>query len=758
MYYLDTESIGFYGPTVLIQWSVGREPPRLHNIWDHPVQSTLDLIQEIVTNDDGVVGFNLTHDWYHLSKTYNVLSCLPKGSPPKPLDYADVEDSDEAHDGYCLKPKTAYDLMLIGRQTKLQATLNQKEIKLRRVPRVIASTLKETLQERVVIPDIYFAKSKSKEANWRILPLHKGTAQPITPEEYKKWKQDPENSELAVDGDFVNIHLKFSPSTSLKAIVDFLGHETETFESLGQLPTFEEYSWYPGLSNWTSVFSSHLYAWRNDPRRLKYALNDVKYLWYVDDYLGQPRERDINSILACSIGAAHWRGYSVDVDLARTKLSEVQDIIRACPVNTNAPKKVLSWLHEVASPVERRVLLNTKNETLKKIADEWQKDNPALSERARLVTEARRAEDELTLLKRIISARRLYVTYKVLGTKSNRMSGGSEKSIKSKGSINPQGIKKGPGIRSLFPLANVNQGEVLCGGDFSGFEVSIAEAVYKDPTLREELLTGKKIHALFGASMYGRSYEEILSTADLNINDPRGYYQRAKRGFFALLYGAHSTKLAISMWISEEEAEAGMQRFLTKYSAIGQFRLELALRFSPLVQPDGPGSKITWQEPAEYEESILGFRRYFTLEWSVVRALYSIAQDPPEEWKQLSRIKVTRRDRIQTAGGAAQSAVYAAAFGIGAAVFRAAANHDIQSPGGEMTKELQDRLWEVQPAGILSWLIMILNIHDELQSACQKSVVQQAEEIVKSYLVYRKPLVPLLQMDWKSNLKNWGEK
>ena len=60
-------------------------------------------------------------------------------------------------------------------------------------------------------------------------------------------------------------------------------------------------------------------------------------------------------------------------------------------------------------------------------------------------------------------------------------------------------------------------------------------------------------------------------------------------------------------------------------------------------QPAGVGSAVIWHEPAEFVESFLKFRRYFTLENTIAKA------------------------RIQTAGGAVSSALYGAAFGIQAA-------------------------------------------------------------------------------------------
>lgn len=741
MIFFDTESIGFYGPTVLIQYCVDDGDPVIHNIWDHTVGETLDLIESHVTHPSGVVGFNLTHDWYHYSRTYGVLAELPRRYRPDPLDYLDVEKEDIAHDKYCLKPVKACDLMLVGRKTKFQASLNQKQVTMRKVPKVLAPLLVEELKKNVPIPSIYFARSKKGYA-WRIVPLIKGTAKEAT---------SPEDE---IDPDFVNIQLKFAPSTSLKAIMAYIGHDVVTLDDLDPLPKPEEYAWFPHYGGWSSVFNEHLWAWRNDPRRLEYAKNDPLYTRELYHYLGDPVLGDVDSELACAIGAMHWRGFAVDIPACKERLKVAEQIFSRAPVNINSPRQVKNWLHEVCTPLEKQAVDTTGMELLKKISDEWKEDNPELARRCGLIIEARRAEEEMTLLRRLIQAGRLYVTFKVIGTKSNRMSGGSESYIKSKGSINPQGIKKGGAIRSLFPLAHPDL--ILCGGDFSGYEVSIAEAVYKDPRLREDLLKGLKMHGLFGAEMYGLTYEEIMATEDNNINDVNGYYQRAKRGFFASLYGAMEDKIGKAMWLPKEAAKEGLDRFANKYSRIREYRENLQKKFTAISQKE-LGKEITWSEPAEYEESFLGFRRYFTLEFNIIRCLYNMARNPSEEFLELGKnLRVVRRDRVQTASGAALSALYAVAFGIQGQVFRAAANHDIQSPGAQMTKELQGEIWTVQPVGINKWYVMPMNIHDEIQAPCAPEVVDIVATKVANKVESFREKVPLIKMKWKTHLTTWG--
>ncbi len=87
-----------------------------------------------------------------------------------------------------------------------------------------------------------------------------------------------------------------------------------------------------------------------------------------------------------------------------------------------------------------------------------------------------------------------------------------------------------------------------------------------------------------------------------------------------------------------------------------------------------------------------------------------------------------RPGRIQTAGGAVSSALYGAAFGIQAANMRAAANHEIQSPGGQITKAVQRRIWDLQPTGIHDLVVAPANVHDEIMCVTHPGSVKQVTE------------------------------
>lgn len=173
-------------------------------------------------------------------------------------------------------------------------------------------------------------------------------------------------------------------------------------------------------------------------------------------------------------------------------------------------------------------------------------------------------------------------------------------------------------------------------------------------------------------------------------------------------------------------------------------------------QPGGIGTRVEWHEPADKIESLLGFARYFTLENRICKSLFQLSNKVPEGWKYV-RVKVVRRDREQTASGACQSALYAAAFGLQGANMRAAANHVIQSTGAGITKRTQRRIWDIQPAGVATWHVAPINIHDEVMVVHKPELADTIAECVAETVESYREVVPLIAMDWAQDLKSWKD-
>ena len=77
-YFTDTETVGFHGVPVLIQWAIDRGPVNIMHVWTTPAGIVIALIEDIVNNR--VVAHNLRFDWFMLSKLYNMLKQLDRST------------------------------------------------------------------------------------------------------------------------------------------------------------------------------------------------------------------------------------------------------------------------------------------------------------------------------------------------------------------------------------------------------------------------------------------------------------------------------------------------------------------------------------------------------------------------------------------------------------------------------------------------------------------------------------------------------
>jgi hypothetical protein len=781
--FVDTETCGLTGPAVTIQYAYDNGPISVHDIWLEPVSDTLHLIEELLRCD--VVGFNLAFDIFQLAKIYNMLTYLPGDAYPEDHIEELAEYEPLARDGLCLKPKRACDLMCHARKTKYQSTMDRKDIVIKRVPTVLAFRLAELLEKKIELSDIYFARRKDKFA--------------------PKWKV----VDIEANDDFKNVVLSFRASSSLKALaVDALKlDDVAKFSDVEMKPEYfpieagwapfakaissKESGWYGEIKKgnklvkgftWPRKIRFHIDHWKYYQRARKYAEDDVHYTRGLYEYFERPEPGDNDSELACMVAVVRWKGYAIDIPKLTRQREEAIKLAKSVPT---APKQVRAYIYGALSEPEKLVLQgSTKKEVLEAIA-KWQAQqciacggtkcivcdftgtltHPA-AERAKHVLEARTAAKHVDLYNKLLMAGRFHASFNVIGTLSSRMSGSD--------GLNPQGIPGKEKVRSCFPFTTPGL-DVLCGGDFDSFEVVIAVATYKDPDLEKELLTcddcdglmlandgpprcvkchglnGKKIHALFGVNVFtDMTYEQIKKD--------KVVYTNCKRAVFAMLYGGEGFTLASRLNVPIEVAEAAHQRFLTTYRRVGAERERVIQMFQSMQQEGGIGTRIVWKEPAERIESLFGFPRYFTLENLITKSLFELANNPPKEWRKV-QVKVQRRDdRIQTAGGAVQSAIYAAAFAIQASNTRAAANHVIQSSGAQITKTVQRRIWDVQPAGVHPWRTQPCNIHDEILAPTHPDYVGQVRDAVNNTVESFRPQVPLISMKWRTDLKTWADK
>jgi hypothetical protein len=766
---------------VLLQYAFDDGPIHLYNIWKEPVAKTIALLEDIVTCC--IVGFNLAFDVFMLCKLYTTWLLLPSDFIPE-TDVSMVATCEkEARDGPCLKPACALDLMLHSRKGELQKLMNRDPVRIRRVPRVLAGALAEELEDRVEIDEIMFAKRFDPSApKWRV--------------------HDRTDNDGNVDQEFADVVMTFAAAGGLKFLVEYLlGIKPDAHFSdieldkrfrpteKGYVPfalglscaeddwdVFDPQGKYLGQA-WPGVIHHHIEHWAENKPARDYARDDVKYTRLLEEYFKFPEPGDDDSILACMVAAVRWHGFVVDIPEAKRLLEKSRAEVISSPVNINKPRQVRRYIKEVMDPAEALLIdQSTKKANLEAIRDEMivvepdeicitclgtcvNNGEPCLrcgglgimplgpmpaSVRASEILGVKAASKEVELHAKLVEAGRFHASFNVIGTLSSRMSGGD--------GLNAQGIKRSVEVRRMFPLAW--DGMILCGGDFDSFEVVLADAVFEDAKLRYELLNGKKIHALMGMELYpGKTYEDIVATKGCEPD----LYSRGKQGVFALLYGGDYNTIHNKLGVPLKVAEAAFDNFQKRFPDIKRKREEVFSMFQALKQPGGQGTNVIWTDPNDYAETFLGFRRFFSLENSIVKALYGLANSLPKKWRDV-KDKVVRSDRVQTAGGAVSSALYGAAFQLQAANTRAANNHLIQSPGAVITKRVQRRIWDIQPAGVNEWLVAPFNVHDEVMVVTHPSVKHDVAAVVEETVISYRERVPLIAMEFGMGMKNWGEK
>lgn len=494
MIFFDTETCGFHGLVVLIQWAKGDGPIDLHEVWRRPIIETLELIDSFCADPEGVVGFNLAFDWFHLVKFYTTaIEFINRGGDPNALpedhieEFAICEERARFSD-FTIKPIKAMDLMLFARKGKYQTLMGRSDIKIRKIPRILGEKLAHELEARVVIDPIYFGRAKSKQ-RWHVVER----------------KDDPQ---------FVDVVLKFKSSGGLKSLAEHaLKVDKATILTMGDVEI--DKAFYPlelgyapfayAISNpdrgwrceikmkgqkkkgraWPALIQHHINHWAFFEPARKYGADDVKYTRALWEYFGKPESGDDDSELACCVACVRWHGYAVDLEGIKLQRAEALKRLRETPISS---AKAHWYITKEMNATEKAGFgTGTAKVVLEKMVKEWHCDctfetkiadpdckicggtgkHPA-AVCAQEVLDARFAKKEIELYDKILRAGRLHASFIVIGALSSRMSGAD--------GLNPQGIKRTKPVRRCFTIADV--GFILWGGDFDSFEICIADAAY----------------------------------------------------------------------------------------------------------------------------------------------------------------------------------------------------------------------------------------------------------------------------------------
>lgn len=788
--YLDTETCGLHGVAVLIQYAVNDGPIHLWEPWSRPIGETLALIQSFLQYT--VVGFNLTFDWFHLQKLYTLLRLCPHDWIPREHIDEIAALEEKAKDGPTIKPAGALDLMLFSRKGPYQSLMNRDPIRIRNVPCQVAPALCAELVKCIPIDPVFDAKAKPGP-RWKIWPtrrkffdnivrtfLPSGALKSLAKHALKV--EEPDNfGDVELPPEYRPVEFGFAPTAAAVSSAA-QGWRTDIKQPKNR----------SGMA-WPGVVDAHDHHWRTNERARRYGANDINYTRGLDEFFSFPEVNDDDSVLACMVGSLRWRGYKVDLDAIRKLRADAQAIVDASPVDVQLPREVRAYLLAVMTE-EEKLVSRLEESTSKEVLEEMAKVTDPLwrpietpepcglcdmgfqpvcgggqrmcdrcgctgtlvgrhpaSVRAEELLKVKRAVKEVELYDKLLLAGRLHADFVVIGAKSSRMSGS--------GGVNAQAIKSTENVRKAFPLAP--DGYILSAGDFAAFEVTIADAIYKDPELNAELRRGRKIHALFGMIAYQKTYEEICASE----GQPFDMYKRAKSGVFLDMYGGEARRLAKTLGISVDEAKRAQAEWQQRYPGIAVARERIKQQYSCMVQAER-GSQIVWRQPEEAAYTLLGFPRYFKVEYEMIRAMYDMAnmwatraKDTRAQQGEQSETVVRSLIRgKQTPEGAAASAIFGAAHGMNAGIIRAAGNHEIQGTGAGITKKLQRALWDLQPAGVHDAVVMPMNVHDELLVPTLPAYVDQVASIVREVVEGFRPVVPLIGIEWYRKWTTWASK
>jgi hypothetical protein len=753
MIFLDTETCGFHGVPILLQWAKDDGNIHLHSFWNSTVEQSINLLENISKHD--ICGFNLTFDWFHLYKIYTMLIQMDPNEYPE--DYLDtdeqrmklVEIEKAGRDcKYCLKPRSACDLYLHAKAGEFQYTMDRKPIKIRRVPSILAPLLKDELQKRVDFNDILFSKRKSKLDSWEIEPIKNADGELLTT-------------------DFKNIVVRFAPSASLKALGHHaLGYDVTLFENieidrnfypveLGYAPYAKAImdldDWptqkapkhfnYPYKGTWPFFLKDHLRHWHYNDAARQYAEDDVTLTRKLYKYLGSPPPGDDNSELACAIAAIRWRGLSVDIDHIETLKEKSRSQIKQVPI---APRAAKDYIKQALEDDEKILFESLGDSTKRVILEELSTWETEAGKRAQDILEARKAEKQIETYNKLVIADRLHPSFNVIGSLSNRMSG--------RDGLNPHGFNKLEDVRKGFTFKWPDMD--LGGGDFHQFEITIYAAACNDDKMNNALKQDKSIHAIYATLLYpGKSYDDIIASK----GTPFDMYKGGKGAMFATIYGGEGYTLHTRLGVPLETANKAFDGMQRMFPGIFKRQRDIYINYCPMKQPDGIGTKVFWTEPKNYVSSLINFKRYFDLEFQTCKALFDLGEKPPQNWRDIEG-KVRRSyDRVQTVGGATQSAVFGSAFAIQGSVSRAASNHEIQATGAEITKIVQRRIWDMQPCGAHEWLVLFINVHDEIPTVTKSGYKDKVKTVVTDTIEELKEYVPLLSINWKTDVDNWSQ-
>lgn len=708
--YIDCETLGLNGGVATIQFSLDRQPVKIIHVWklwkelDLRVIKQIEWLKDILSDPENkVIGFNLSYDLYHQYRVFHqyyhdeILESVDR--PCLPLKSRPVDLYNHAFQKSILAPYAF--------------AQNSELATIRDIPEKLADVVIKAIEDNMagLIPSV--AKVKHT--------IHK--------------------EKKHGDIEMVSITFSLDLSLSLKTLIKVYDENSDilTLSDHWELPNFEEKLYLPYPSgNYTELMKKNLVI-LNNPNSLfwKYCVNDIHYLWRLEDELGQcdPDDNDYNIAVNAY---TRYKGFRINrsyleglFETDTLKIKELEFVYSDWNLNSPDQKKKLLQ----GSGLD---VLNTSKETLENTLKLLSQESESFKEEIRILTDLvlhGTLKQKLNQLSHLLESQthRGHPELNIIGTSTGRAAGA--------GGLNWQGIGRNSGIR---------QGILTSwGGDFDAFEISIAQSVYQDKQMDADLRDGIDLHSMSATMFYDTlNYPEfILHKKESPYKDQRYH---AKQSNFAILYGGGPVNISQECGTPMEQAEKGYEKFFDRYTGIKEYFEKNEKSFYTV-------DVKTWSEHciekmSDQIEDIFGNKQSFRFEKKICNLFWHLGMKDivKRSIPELSELKIVRKEMKgeQTWNNCVKSAFLGSVITMQQAILRRAINTPVQMTGAYITKKLIRRLWTEHYSPML-------NIHDEI--IFPDYAEENFSDTVKNFIEEKKSLIPFLSMAFKK-ISNWGEK
>lgn len=692
--FIDVETVGLNGPLKLIQWAYGSSPIQtlaLRKGWESDETVVLglrELLHDLFDPTLTVVGFNVGFDLYHLYRVARPLY----GARPFLCQVVDLLNHAK----------------LRGPFSPWAFSKKNGKVRVGKLPKSCVDVVVNSIMDELG-------------------PMVPGHAKINV-------------SHHAVDNrpDLETISFNVSCSVGLKAHAKHWGLKVQSLKDIWPLPPKEmeklhlpyygsEYDDYEREADRVLADKSHKF-WQ-------YATDDIVYTRTMYREFGMP-EPDHHDSTVATVAFTRFFGVSLDRRALESTKQELESRIRNAETllagtDLGSPKQRLSLLRRFIP-----IIASTNKKKLEALLDYPSTPVAARPVIAAMVGYGRLQQLYRQVLKALESKTgRLHIDLRVVGTATGRMAGA--------GGFNIQGVSKDAGevsLRRCLLTAMV--------GDFSAFEVTIAEAVWADEQLSADLAAGIDIHLLCTVLFHPKCPKGVTyETADKRALKP--LRDQIKAVVFGIMYGAEAHKVASILGISEGQAEQVLAAFFQRYPGIRKYR-ELA-KINFLTGDTHKWTEGSIDRMADFADDLTGYRRYWSFEKSVASKLWRLASSGGLRKLPAGTIIRQVSKGPQTLNNAVRSALLGASLAIQKAVFRQAVNMPIQATGANLTKQLMAALWR-------EFHIPMINVHDEIVFiACEWLDCEKVKQFVEAWVKEQSAKIRFIGFDLKLT-ERWSDK